>query len=393
MKIRQLLFDRWTSQPWNAQNRISESLKKISARLGKSQLKRYCLGVMVQYKGPMDLEGDVSQDAMLDALGNLNLSHHGGHLVENLPVRLITISNDIEGYLPDEKRGLIVPDAGYQAGPNQVFEHNVVLAYADRFFANGETDAIDRCQGAKPISMMSGDSEFQAQLNNLPVGVSFPDGLNISVWLWVLETNSEIVDRPTRIVQKTDLRDPIELPYAFKKPAFIALCTQPDELNKLNGRNNVFPRIEVDGISQLEQLNVLEMERGMAWLRPDGDKLGGPGLAAGTLLGRTTTVLLDPFGAQKMTYFNSGHDWNIWGQLQSEQTPDGFLITIMRIYENLAATDYAVQMARDNIDEKTREQIYVGGKPLDEHHMTRGELLGVQATILTRAAHRQRVNG
>lgn len=394
MKIRPILFERWTGLNWNQRTRISESLKSIAARIGKTQLKRYCCSVVVQIDAeiiPGEEAEDISQDAALDMLGNVNLSHFGGHLCENLPIRLVTISNLIEGYLPDDKRALIIPAGGYQAGIPHKLSHSFVLAYADRFHAAGELDTISRVQGAKAVSLMSGDSQFQLQFNNLPADWTCPDGVAVSVLLWVYETEEEIVDRPSRLVQITDLRDPIELPGGFKKPSFIAAVSQPGDTLAFAGALNVFPRLEVDSINQLEQLNVYELEIMRRWLRPDGNNIGVIGAAAGELLGLTTLVIIDPFEAQKVTQLNSGNDWNIWGQLQAAQ--NGPLTVLARLYEDLAAADFSVQMARDNVNAEERADIQLAGKPIRSHQMTRGELLGIQAQIRSRAEQRQKTEG
>jgi hypothetical protein len=392
MQNRPILFQRWTNVTWGQLTRLSESLKKITARLGKTQLKRYCCSVVVDIDATItpEIEAlDLSQDDILTAMGYVTLSHFGGHLVESMPVREVTISNDLEGYLPDSKRDLIVPDAGIpNEGEPVKLKHSFVLAYADRFHAQGQVNAMERVQGAKALSLMSGDSEFVLQFNNFP-DLWTVQGLSVSVKLWIHETESELVDRPTRIVRITDLKDPIPVPYGYKKCAFLALVTESNRLLQMNGALNVFPRLEVDGFNELEQLNVNELEIMRRWIREDGNKLGANGAAAGTLLGRTTLVVLDPFQAQRVTEFNAGHDINLWGQLQATQQGEGYLTMLTRIYEDLPATDYAVQMSRDNIKQADRKALMLGGKPIRDHRFNRGEALGLQAKIKTRAEHRQ----
>lgn len=390
MHNRPILFERWTNVVWSPLTRLSESLKKITARLGKTQLRRYACSLIVDIEAelvPGEGALDLTQDDVLAAMGSCTFSHFGGHLVEGMPVREITISNDIEGYLPDTKRDLIVPDAGIPALAPYKLKHSFALAYADRFHSEGEVNAIEAVQGCKPLSLLSGDSEFVLQFGTLPANWT-ATGLSVSVKLWLHETESERVDRPTRLVRSTDLKDPIPVPYALKKCAFLALISDPNEEIAFAGANNVFPRLEVDGFNELEQLNVSEIETMRRWIRADGNKIGANGAAAGTLLGRTTFLLIDPFQAHRLTEFNAGQDVNVWGALQAAQQPNGKLTLLARIYEDLPATDYAVQMSRDNIGAE-RKDMRIGGEGIRAHRFTRVEALGLQAKIGSRADMRQ----
>jgi len=392
---RPLLFQRWSGQTFAPRTLLNESLKKIASIVAKGNTKRYCLSLVGTLRGTITPGGeaaDISQDEMLAALGSVSLTHHGGHLVDTIPLRDIAISNLVEGYLPPEKTDLIIPADGFEvANGEQDFEHTFILAYADRFHSIGSCDALTRVMGAKPMSLMSGDSDFRFQCGQLPDDWTC-NNLSLNTMLWVHESAGELVDRPTRIVRTVDLRDPIPFPAAFKKPAFAALITDPGETIAFAGSDSIHPRYETDGYNELEGLSIFESEIMRRTVRADGNRVGANGQAYGNeLLGNAAFLLIDPFQAQKMTNLGYGHDLNIWGELQAAQQAAGAgkLTLLTRLYEPGTAANFATQMSRDNISMKARKAVNINGQPGEQHKLTRGEGLGIQPAIGTRAENRR----